>query len=105
MIGDIYQSGAQSTVDAIKKSPSGSREAHWKRCDVTNWEEQVALFEFAVSKFGGVDIVVSVVPVRCVDIACTDLVHTLRVRMIDRWCQGWRNSEFRDATGLGWQTR
>jgi len=58
VIGDIYQSGAQSAVDAIKKSPSGSREAHWKRCDVTNWEEQVALFEFAVSKFGGVDIVI-----------------------------------------------
>jgi NAD(P)-dependent dehydrogenase (short-subunit alcohol dehydrogenase family) len=59
VIGDIYLSGAQATVEAIKKLPPGSGEACWKRCDVINWEEQVALFEYAVTKFGGVDIVVS----------------------------------------------
>jgi NAD(P)-dependent dehydrogenase (short-subunit alcohol dehydrogenase family) len=59
VIGDIYSGGAQGIVETIKKLPPGSGKAFWKRCDVTVWEEQVALFEFAVSKFGGVDIVVS----------------------------------------------
>ena len=59
MIGDIYQFGAQTIVEAINKLPPDSGKACWKRCDVTNWEEQVALFEFAVTKFGGIDIVVS----------------------------------------------
>ena len=60
MIGDIYVYGAQATVAAIEKLPPGTGKACWKRCDVTSWEDQVALFEYAVTKFGGVDIVVSV---------------------------------------------
>jgi NAD(P)-dependent dehydrogenase (short-subunit alcohol dehydrogenase family) len=59
VIGDIFVQGAQAIVDAINKLPPGSGKACWKRCDVTSWEDQVTLFEFAMTKFGGVDIVVS----------------------------------------------
>ena len=58
MIGDIFERGAEGIVNAIKKLPSGSGKACWKKCDVTNWEDLVALFELAMGKFGGVDIVV-----------------------------------------------
>ena len=53
-------SGAQTIVDAINSLPTGSGKAQWRRCDVTSWDDQVALFEYAVTTFGGVDIVVSV---------------------------------------------
>ena len=59
VIGDIFERGAEGIVNAIKKLPSGSGKACWKKCDVTNWEDQVALFELAMGRFGGVDIVVS----------------------------------------------
>lgn len=59
MIGDIFVQGAQDIVDTINRLPSGSGRACWRRCDVTIWEDQVALYEFAMSTFGGVDIVVS----------------------------------------------
>lgn len=59
VIGDIYLGGAQVIVEAIKRLPAGSGKAFWKRCDVTSWDDQVALFEFAVSKFGGIDIVIA----------------------------------------------
>ena len=59
MIGDIFERGAQNLVDAINKLPPGSGKACWKKCDVARWDEQVALFEFAMTRFGGVDIVVS----------------------------------------------
>ena len=59
MIGDIFVHGAQNIVDAINGLPAGAGKAYWKRCDVTSWEDQVVLFEFAMTKFGGVDIVVS----------------------------------------------
>ena len=59
MIGDIYATGAENMVDFINKLPPGSGKACWKRCDVTNWEDQAALFQYATKKFGGVDIVVS----------------------------------------------
>ena len=59
MIGDILERSAQSIVNAIAKLSSGSGQACWKKCDVTNWQDQVALFKLAVKKFGGVDIVVS----------------------------------------------
>jgi len=58
-IGDVYASGAQATVETINNSPSDGGKAYWKRCDVTIWEEQVALFEWAVTKFGCVDIVIA----------------------------------------------
>ena len=35
------------------------REAIFIKCDVTQWDEQVALFELAVARFNAVDIVVS----------------------------------------------
>jgi len=59
MIGDIYERGAQNLVEAINKLPPGSGKACWTRCDVARWDDQVALFESAMTKFGGVDIVVS----------------------------------------------
>jgi len=59
VIGDIYQSGAQGIVDTIRRLPHGSGKAIWKRCDVSNWEDQVSLFESAMNEFGGVDIVIA----------------------------------------------
>ena len=59
VIGDIFERGAQNIVDAINKLGPGSGKACWRRCDVARWDDQVALFEFAMTKFGGVDIVVS----------------------------------------------
>lgn len=60
VIGDVLIDGAMGIVDTINKLPPGSGRACWKRCDVSKWEDQVALFELAMKKFGGVDIVVSV---------------------------------------------
>lgn len=37
-----------------------NREAAFIKCDVTKWDEQVALFELAIKRFGSVDIVVGV---------------------------------------------
>ena len=59
MIGDIFEPGAQQIVDAINGLPPDNGKACWRRCDVTSWEDQVALFELAMTRFGGVDIVVS----------------------------------------------
>lgn len=106
VIGDVYVSGAQHTIEEIGRLPPGSGKAFWKRCDVTNWEEQVALFEFAVSRFGGVDIVVSVrqsnVQIRR---GFVDLVHPLSGRTIDRRRQDRRNPQFGGVTSLGRETR
>jgi len=35
-----------------------NREAVGQRCDVTDWDSQVALFELGVSSFGAIDVVV-----------------------------------------------
>ena len=59
VIGDIFEPGAQQIVDAINGLPPDNGKACWRRCDVTSWEDQVALFELAMTRFGGVDIVVS----------------------------------------------
>ncbi|KAF9642105.1 hypothetical protein BDM02DRAFT_3273588 [Thelephora ganbajun] len=59
VIGDIFAPGAQDIVDTINRLPPGSGKAYWKRCDVTSWEDQVALFECAMTRFGGVDIVIA----------------------------------------------
>lgn len=76
MIGDIYMQGAHTIVDAIKKLPPGSGAAHWKRCDVTKWEDQVSLFEFAITTFGRIDIVVGGLSLhQCAPLSCTELVH------------------------------
>ena len=60
MIGDIAERGARGVVDAIDRLPPGHGRACYKRCDVTDWDDQVNLFEFAMARFGAVDIVVSV---------------------------------------------
>ena len=59
MIGDVLLDGAKGIADTINKLPPGSGKACWKRCDVTSWEDQVALFELGMKKFGGVDVAVS----------------------------------------------
>lgn len=59
VIGDIFSPGAQDIVDTINKLPPGNGKACWRRCDVTSWEDQIALYELAMTRFGGVDIVVS----------------------------------------------
>jgi len=59
VIGDIFVQGAQDLVDAINKLPPGNGKACWRRCDVTSWEDQVALYEVAIARFGGVDIVIA----------------------------------------------
>ena len=35
-----------------------NREAVGKRCDVTDWDSQLALFELGISTFGAIDVVV-----------------------------------------------
>lgn len=35
-----------------------SREVVGQKCDVTDWDNQVALFELGISTFGAVDVVV-----------------------------------------------
>lgn len=40
------------------------RKAVSRKCDVTVWDDQVALFELAIEKFGSVDVVV------CFILAC-----------------------------------
>lgn len=82
VIGDIYASGAQATVEAIDNLPPDSGKACWKRCDVSNWDDQVGLFEYAMTKFGNVDIVVSVDLLGC---NRADLVlHTVLCTCKDR---------------------
>ncbi|PPR01718.1 hypothetical protein CVT24_001594 [Panaeolus cyanescens] len=55
VIGDIDLAGAQKVVREIEGS-GGSAAAI--RCDVTDFDQQVELFELAYNKFGSVDIVV-----------------------------------------------
>lgn len=55
VIGDLDVLGAQKTVNDIE---SAGGTAVFLKCNVTVWEEQVALFELATSQFGAVDIVV-----------------------------------------------
>jgi len=39
----------------------GNRQAIFVRCDVTVWDDQVSMFETAISKYGSVDIVVNMI--------------------------------------------
>ncbi|KAF9643333.1 hypothetical protein BDM02DRAFT_3191809 [Thelephora ganbajun] len=59
VIGDTFLPGAQDIVDTINRLSPGSGKVCWKRCGVTSWEDQVALFECAMTRFGGVDIVIA----------------------------------------------
>ena len=62
MIGDIAERerSVQGVVNAINGLPPGHGKASYKICNVTKWDDQVDLFEFAIARFGGADIVVSV---------------------------------------------
>jgi NAD(P)-dependent dehydrogenase (short-subunit alcohol dehydrogenase family) len=39
-----------------------SSQAVYLKCDVMNWDDQVAMFDLAMSRFHAVDIVVSLAP-------------------------------------------
>ncbi|KAJ8516603.1 hypothetical protein ONZ45_g6104 [Pleurotus djamor] len=54
VIGDRDVEGADRTARDIQ---SAGGEASVLKCDVTQWSDQVALFEFAIQKYGSVDIV------------------------------------------------
>ncbi|KAG6813135.1 hypothetical protein H0H92_013759 [Tricholoma furcatifolium] len=55
VIGDLDVAGAESVVREI--STAGGI-AVFQKCNVTSWEDQIALFDLAIAKFGVVDIVV-----------------------------------------------
>ncbi|KIK69270.1 hypothetical protein GYMLUDRAFT_35336 [Collybiopsis luxurians FD-317 M1] len=55
VIGDLDLVSAEKTVDEITASGG---QAIAMKCNVTVWENQVALFDMAISKYGSVDIVV-----------------------------------------------
>lgn len=55
VIGDLDVAGAQKTVRDIE---SAGGIAASVKCNVTVWDDQVAMFELAISKFGAVDVVV-----------------------------------------------
>ncbi|KIM92015.1 hypothetical protein PILCRDRAFT_108768 [Piloderma croceum F 1598] len=56
VIGDLDAKGAEEVIAGIVEL--GGQGA-CRRCDVTNWDDQVSLFQLAISKFGAVDIVVA----------------------------------------------
>jgi len=55
VIGDLDFAGAEQTVADIIALGG---QAVSRKCDVTVWDDQVALFELAIEKFGSVDVVV-----------------------------------------------
>jgi len=55
VIGDLDTAGSEIVASAIKKDGGV---ASFTRCNVVKWEDQVALFELAMAKFGAVDIVI-----------------------------------------------
>ncbi|KAF7983815.1 hypothetical protein HWV62_19063 [Athelia sp. TMB] len=56
VIGDLDVQGAHNVIAEVVQA--GSQGAVLK-CDVTSWEDQVALFELAMKQFGSVDVVVA----------------------------------------------
>jgi NAD(P)-dependent dehydrogenase (short-subunit alcohol dehydrogenase family) len=55
VIGDMDASGAEAVVTSITKNGG---EAASVKCNVVNWDDQVALFELAFERYGAVDIVI-----------------------------------------------
>ncbi|KAH9010575.1 hypothetical protein EDB85DRAFT_2161127 [Lactarius pseudohatsudake] len=55
VIGDMDASGAEAVVTSITKNGG---EATSTKCNVVNWDDQVALFELAFKRYGAVDIVI-----------------------------------------------
>lgn len=101
VIGDIDDAGAQGTVDQIKSlggyvlSLCACNDVSWwcvydsdavfKRCDVTSWDEQVDLYDFAISRYNSVDIVVRA----CAAFAqkAHALNYDIAYQDTQRWCQ------------------
>ncbi|KAI0296844.1 hypothetical protein BC826DRAFT_187240 [Russula brevipes] len=55
VIGDVDGAGGEAVVDAIRKEGG---KAEFIKCNVTKWNEQVALFDLAMARFGAVDVVI-----------------------------------------------
>ncbi|PPQ84588.1 hypothetical protein CVT25_015791 [Psilocybe cyanescens] len=55
VVGDLDLAGARSVVSEIEKAGG---HASCIKCDVTNFDEQVEMFEMAIHNFGSVDIVI-----------------------------------------------
>ncbi|KAI0293436.1 hypothetical protein BC826DRAFT_383116 [Russula brevipes] len=55
VIGDIDATSGKAVVNAIRKDGG---KAEFIKCDVTKWNEQVALFDLAMERFGAVDVVI-----------------------------------------------
>ncbi|KAI0003397.1 hypothetical protein BJV74DRAFT_764510 [Russula compacta] len=55
VIGDLDAAGGEAVVNTIRREGG---EAAFIKCDVTQWGEQVALFELAIARSGAVDIVI-----------------------------------------------
>ncbi|KAF8487494.1 NAD(P)-binding protein [Russula ochroleuca] len=55
VIGDLDVAGAEAVVSTI--TTDGGKAAAIK-CNVTSWDDQLSLFEFAFEKYGAVDIVI-----------------------------------------------
>ncbi|KAH8806874.1 hypothetical protein DL96DRAFT_1536627 [Flagelloscypha sp. PMI_526] len=56
VIADLNEPASQQVVADISASKG---QATFKKCDVTNWDSLVSVFEHAVQKFGSVDVVVA----------------------------------------------
>lgn len=56
VLGDVDTKGLAETVKQVT-SQSGSSSVVSARCDVTSWDDQVALFEAGAKAFGNIDIV------------------------------------------------
>lgn len=56
VLGDVDAAGLAETVKQVS-AQSGSNSAISAKCDVTSWEDQVALFEAGAKAFGSIDVV------------------------------------------------
>ncbi|KAL1935632.1 hypothetical protein VTP01DRAFT_4772 [Rhizomucor pusillus] len=56
VIGDILEKQGQETVEELNKLAGGEKAAAFIRTDVVKYKDNIALFKFAESEFGGVDI-------------------------------------------------
>ena len=60
-IGDVDDAAAEELVAELRSQPGSSGRHHYQHCDVTRWEDQLALFQAAArtSPTGGIDAVVA----------------------------------------------
>jgi len=56
VVGDLDEKGAKKVMAEIVQMGG---QCAYQRCDVTDWDDQISLFELAFAKFGSVDIVVA----------------------------------------------